>query len=464
MKINEIENQLGLTRANIRFYEKEGLLNPKRKENGYREYSEEDIALLKKIIIFRKLGLPLPEIKNILNGELELSVAIVHNIEKLNEQIAELNGALEVCKIIKNDSTSNDAFDEAHYWDLIQNREKEGQKFAELAKDYLEMEKKSFLAMWEGAFFLPIRDKVKQYGWKSVLIFLLIICIIRGLVQELWSVGGSFLEGFSYPFILFGITSLAIIPIFVVHQKYKNVEPEEEMPSKHPILLATLKLIGLIAYLFAYLFIVPSIAEDYFFPVDESIHYSATFDLFFLYWLIGIFVMCMLVYLYSKRGIFPDRVRGEDGIKCSLPRKIRYKITIFSVFLIFLSLIPSVTWYDCVTEDGVMIRRLMYSKSYTWEDLDYYTLDSDLHGTLIYSVVMKDGTKADCIGDSMIEFNNLPKDIYPNNSYDYIKYLSRKFKNLGVELRVDDWSKLYNDLKYPSWIELAEEIREISEN
>lgn len=51
MKINEIETLLGQSRANIRFYEKEGLLTPARNENGYREYSEGDIATLKN---FRK--------------------------------------------------------------------------------------------------------------------------------------------------------------------------------------------------------------------------------------------------------------------------------------------------------------------------------------------------------------------------------------------------------------------------
>lgn len=48
MKINEIEELLQISRANVRFYEKEGLLHPKRGDNGYRDYSEEDIACLKK--------------------------------------------------------------------------------------------------------------------------------------------------------------------------------------------------------------------------------------------------------------------------------------------------------------------------------------------------------------------------------------------------------------------------------
>ena len=47
MKINEIEKLLGLSKANIRYYENEGLINPSRTENGYRNYNEVDVALLK---------------------------------------------------------------------------------------------------------------------------------------------------------------------------------------------------------------------------------------------------------------------------------------------------------------------------------------------------------------------------------------------------------------------------------
>ena len=49
MTIKEVEQYLGVPRATIRFYEKEGLISPNRVENGYREYSTEDVAKLKKI-------------------------------------------------------------------------------------------------------------------------------------------------------------------------------------------------------------------------------------------------------------------------------------------------------------------------------------------------------------------------------------------------------------------------------
>ena len=44
MTIKEVEQNLNVPRATVRFYEKEGLLSPVRGENGYREYSEEDVV------------------------------------------------------------------------------------------------------------------------------------------------------------------------------------------------------------------------------------------------------------------------------------------------------------------------------------------------------------------------------------------------------------------------------------
>ena len=50
MKINEVEQAIGITKKNIRFYEQEGLLNPSRNlSNGYRDYSEEDLETLRQI-------------------------------------------------------------------------------------------------------------------------------------------------------------------------------------------------------------------------------------------------------------------------------------------------------------------------------------------------------------------------------------------------------------------------------
>ena len=76
MTIAELERRSGLTRANIRFYEAEGLLRPARRENGYRDYSEEDLALLLRVRLLRELGLPLAEIRQLRGGDLALGAAL----------------------------------------------------------------------------------------------------------------------------------------------------------------------------------------------------------------------------------------------------------------------------------------------------------------------------------------------------------------------------------------------------
>ena len=42
MRIGEVEKLTEVKEANIKFYEREGLINPRRNENGYRDFSDED--------------------------------------------------------------------------------------------------------------------------------------------------------------------------------------------------------------------------------------------------------------------------------------------------------------------------------------------------------------------------------------------------------------------------------------
>ena len=64
---NEIQKLTGLTRKSIEYYEERGLICPKKSENGYRDYSERDIQILNKISLYRKVGLSITEIENVLN-------------------------------------------------------------------------------------------------------------------------------------------------------------------------------------------------------------------------------------------------------------------------------------------------------------------------------------------------------------------------------------------------------------
>lgn len=60
---SEIQEKTGLTRKAIEYYENKDLVKPQKTINGFRNYSQEDLASLKKISVYRKLGLSVYEIK-----------------------------------------------------------------------------------------------------------------------------------------------------------------------------------------------------------------------------------------------------------------------------------------------------------------------------------------------------------------------------------------------------------------
>ena len=145
MTIKEVEERLGIPRASIRFYEKERLIDPKREDNGYREYDEKDVATLKKVIIFRKIGLPVSEIEDVLDGSKPLAEALSENTARLEEQLAELNGAIALSKTIRQNTADIAEFDENYYWEEVGREEKKGSRFMDIAKDIAKYQKSAFL-------------------------------------------------------------------------------------------------------------------------------------------------------------------------------------------------------------------------------------------------------------------------------------------------------------------------------
>ena len=72
MTIKELEKRSGLPRTAIRFYEQQGLITPQRRENNYRDYSEEDARTLEKIRLLRQLQLDIDTIRKVQQGTLTL--------------------------------------------------------------------------------------------------------------------------------------------------------------------------------------------------------------------------------------------------------------------------------------------------------------------------------------------------------------------------------------------------------
>lgn len=99
MKINEVEALVGITKKNIRFYEAEGLLTPRRNsENGYRDYGETEVETLRQIKLLRKLGVPLEEIRRMQGGTHTVGDGMRRHLVTLEREQENLEQSMRLCQ------------------------------------------------------------------------------------------------------------------------------------------------------------------------------------------------------------------------------------------------------------------------------------------------------------------------------------------------------------------------------
>lgn len=219
MTIKQLEQQLEIPRATIRFYEKENLINPKRKDNSYREYSEEDVLTLKKVIILRKIGLSVSDIKKALDGERSLQSLLEKNILELENQMKELKGAIIVSKRMQDRNENIFSLDENIYWTEIHEIEKSGLKFKEILNDVIEFERGVIL----NEFQLVNEEGKLLYNLKGSILRAIGACVTCGLIWYLLE-GQSrtlndFSEGFFWPFLCIIISSIWGLPVHFIGKK-----------------------------------------------------------------------------------------------------------------------------------------------------------------------------------------------------------------------------------------------------
>ena len=131
MKINELEDLLGVSRATIRYYEDQGLVLPPRAENGYRDYGDEEVQLFQKIIVLRKLGVGVPEIRELIEDKTDLHDVLDRNMERLRDQQNEIESAIEMCRQLENEADDFASIDPPKYLRHIYEAEQNGEHFAE---------------------------------------------------------------------------------------------------------------------------------------------------------------------------------------------------------------------------------------------------------------------------------------------------------------------------------------------
>ena len=86
MLLNEIIKEVGMTKRAVKYYEEKGLLIVNKDNNGYRNYSKQDVNTLKKISVYRKLGIGIKDIQKLLKTD-DKSILLHIYQEKLQEHV-----------------------------------------------------------------------------------------------------------------------------------------------------------------------------------------------------------------------------------------------------------------------------------------------------------------------------------------------------------------------------------------
>ena len=134
MKIKQVEELVGITRKNIRFYEDQGLLNVERAENGYREYHQEDVIRLQEIKLFRKMDISIEEMKLLFEKKKSLQICLEQHLKELEHRKEGLLKMQDMCERLILEHRSLESLNAEDCLEEIEQMEKEGAKFMNVNK------------------------------------------------------------------------------------------------------------------------------------------------------------------------------------------------------------------------------------------------------------------------------------------------------------------------------------------
>jgi len=116
--IGRLAKKFGLSRSALLYYDSIGLLRPAGRVAGeYRRYSEADAARLSRICLYRRVGLPLADIKKALDEpDSRLSGVLVARLDELNRDMAALREQQRIIvSLLKNRGAMREAEERVGY-------------------------------------------------------------------------------------------------------------------------------------------------------------------------------------------------------------------------------------------------------------------------------------------------------------------------------------------------------------
>ncbi len=191
MQIQTIEQKTSLDRATIRYYEQEGLICPQRLQNGYRDYSEQNLQDLMKVKLFRQLGLSLETISQLMEGKDDLRSVLGNQLVVLKDHKTQVENAEDICKMIIQDNVTYETIKPDKYFSVTSEKQHVDNEIIETPyTEYVYLESH------------PVRRYIGRYLdqlFTSALLMLIVVVLLRvrpfgDLQNNLLSFAGLFLS------------------------------------------------------------------------------------------------------------------------------------------------------------------------------------------------------------------------------------------------------------------------------
>jgi len=138
MQTKEVTKLLGIPRERIKYFKRQCVFTPERPstDNKNMEYTERDFTILKKLVVLTKSGLTCGDIKKVQDGEWTLQQAIVERRHLIDEEMKRMRGSLLLSDELLGNNVQYDLMPTDHYWDEIQQKEREGEVFMDVDDTY----------------------------------------------------------------------------------------------------------------------------------------------------------------------------------------------------------------------------------------------------------------------------------------------------------------------------------------
>lgn len=213
MKIKQVEELVGITQKNIRFYEDQGLIKIERAENGYREYNLNDVKRLREIKMLRLMAVPIEDIKLLFSNKKSLDDILDAQVIYLENQRDNMDKMKNFCQMLADKDLTLDSLNVEECLEDIERLQKEGAQFMDIRSTDVHLKKRL------GA--------LLGFSIMGVFVLLWMIVCIYALVEEAMPMV-TFLVSIVVPIAIMGGLTVALV------QRNREIEGgEEDEASKY---------------------------------------------------------------------------------------------------------------------------------------------------------------------------------------------------------------------------------------